>query len=777
MTVAEAITSRTALDALVEALGDAASYNRSEMAPPAVILWPDRERQWSKLVPLLRNQLSQLLTLGEYDVESRTGPAVWIKCMVARQLPEFPIAPDATPVLYLPGVSRSELRAVEECDPELQPLAELQYRGVWFTQVSAKDWTPLAFLCSDEAGIGLDVARDAATLEALQNTLLRLARTPVDQLRGKQLTHEALNALVHADPIRSILDWMDEPNGVRERDADQWKSFRSVCAAYGFDPESDGRIVAAERFGKRQGKWSYVWDRFASAPQSYVRIPELLRKAQPSFTGELFDDPSPWPRENERRETAVREALAALANASQSKASEVVSALEREHGERRSWVWAKLGQSPLAIALEHLSRLATLSGSTLNGATRDEFAASFRESGWQVDAAAIDALASVQTPADEQAVRAAVRALYLPWVERHAERLQQLILADPIPTHGGTPVGEVDSGTCILFVDGMRYDVGRLLAAAMSARGMEVAERPRWTALPSVTATAKPAASPIADLVTGGTGDSEFGACVAATGAALTSDRFRQLLEQRGIEYLPRSERGTPSGRAWTEIGDLDRRGHDEGARLARRVGESVTDIVARVEELLDAGWKRVKLVTDHGWLLVPGGLPKAELSAHLASSRWGRCAALKDTSAVDVPVVPWYWNSQVRVALAPGVSVFMNGKEYAHGGATLQECMIADLMVTRGAAAAVDARIATVDWVKLRCRVRVEGEFAGCRVDIRTKPNDGATSVATPKLVPESGQVSLLVEDDSLEQCAVLVVVVDASGHAVAKHATTVGG
>ena len=49
------------------------------------------------------------------------------------------------PILYLPGVSRQELRAVAECPPALMPLAELQYRGAFWSQVNHKDWTVLAW--------------------------------------------------------------------------------------------------------------------------------------------------------------------------------------------------------------------------------------------------------------------------------------------------------------------------------------------------------------------------------------------------------------------------------------------------------------------------------------------------------------------------------------------------------------------------------------------------------------------------------------------------------
>jgi hypothetical protein len=55
-----------------------------------------------------------------------------------------------------------------------------------------------------------------------------------------------------------------------------------------------------------------------------------------------------------------------------------------------------------------------------------------------------------------------------------------------------------------------------------------------------------------------------------------------------------------------------------------------------RVEELIQAGWRRFRIVTDHGWLLLPGGLPKTELPMHQVETRWGRSAILK-----DLPLAP----------------------------------------------------------------------------------------------------------------------------------------
>src|SRR5689334_4851919 len=109
----------TVYEELVAALGAAGRYNRADQVPPAAVLWTDRERQWEPLAPRLRTALP-MLTLGAYDAAARVGPAIWLRCMIARALPGADWAADVTPILYLPGVSRQELRAVEECPRALQ---------------------------------------------------------------------------------------------------------------------------------------------------------------------------------------------------------------------------------------------------------------------------------------------------------------------------------------------------------------------------------------------------------------------------------------------------------------------------------------------------------------------------------------------------------------------------------------------------------------------------------------------------------------------------------
>jgi hypothetical protein len=57
----------TVLQKLLQALEQACTYNRNDQVPPAVLLWPDQDRQWEPLLPRLRGILPHLLTLGSWE--------------------------------------------------------------------------------------------------------------------------------------------------------------------------------------------------------------------------------------------------------------------------------------------------------------------------------------------------------------------------------------------------------------------------------------------------------------------------------------------------------------------------------------------------------------------------------------------------------------------------------------------------------------------------------------------------------------------------------------
>ena len=768
----------TLLEAVEKSLLGAARYHEGVEKEPACILWTDADGQWAPLLPQLRDRFPQLLVYGAYDVDRRSGPSIWLKCVLARTI-DIGLPPVAIPIIYLPNVSRQLLRAAGDCPVLLQPLVDLQYRGTVWTQKNGKDWTVDAFLVSDDA-LGLDVSRDEATRRSIQAALPVLADTPLTRLQGKHLEAEDFDKLMVSDHPRDLLEWMNDPSGTRERWGNgKWHAFRSRCKKdYGFDPESEGALVAAEKFGlRKENVWEQLWERFCEAPALYKAVPDLLVRAKP--TNELVFDAESWPNENDKAEGRLRTSLLALANVDAGEARDKVLALESEHGSRRAWVWAKLGRSSLALALEPLAALAKHTGVSLNGANADEMARNYADEGHQADLALLRVLAAGKSTQDRTALQTAARALYLPWARAAAETFQKHVSQASLPGVGQQPLVEAADGECLLFADGLRFDLGQQLRAMCEERGLRVKLERRWAGTPTVTATAKPAVSPVAPLLTGGSTLPEtFSPSVKASGSELNTARFRKLLEERAYQFVPAGEMGNPTGRGWSECAQIDRRGHDMQIELAGQLNEELERIIERVYELLGAGWETVRLVTDHGWLLMPGGLPKCDLPGYLVASRWSRCAALKGDSKVSVPKAPWHWNPLAEAAVAPDVSAFLAGQEYAHGGLSIQECLIPLLSIRHSEQKqTTEVRVKEVLWQRLRCRVTVEPIIEGLTVDLRTKVTiPDSTLAATPKETDSSGQASLLVPDDDNAGMAANIVVLDKAGNVLTKQATTIG-
>jgi hypothetical protein len=220
----------------------------------------------------------------------------------------------------------------------------------------------------------------------------------------------------------------------------------------------------------------------------------------------------------------------------------------------------------------------------------------------------------------------------------------------------------------------------------------------------------------------------------------------------------------------------IDSIGHSLQSELVYQLSSEIEKIADRVVGLLDSGWRRVRVVTDHGWLLLPEGFPKVDLPVYLTATKWARCAVVKGSSEVSVPTLPWHWNENVRIVSPPGIACFRAGERYIHGGVSPQECVVPDLLVERGAEESF-ASIQSVQWRGMRCKVRIEGNDPSLQVDLRTSWKQASTSiVAAPKPVGTSGEVSVAVVDDKYEGAAASVVVLEPGGKVVAYQTTCVG-
>src|SRR3546814_4047308 len=106
------------------AIATASKGNSHTAAPAAAVLWPDKEGLWKSAIPALQATMPGLLVFGSYDPDQRSGPAIWRNCAIAGFLPEIPR--EGTPIVYLPGVSRADLRAIESCPRPEEQTSELQ---------------------------------------------------------------------------------------------------------------------------------------------------------------------------------------------------------------------------------------------------------------------------------------------------------------------------------------------------------------------------------------------------------------------------------------------------------------------------------------------------------------------------------------------------------------------------------------------------------------------------------------------------------------------------
>ena len=200
--------------------------------------------------------------------------------------------------------------------------------------------------------------------------------------------------------------------------------------------------------------------------------------------------------------------------------------------------------------------------------------------------------------------------------------------------------------------------------------------------------------------------------------------------------------------------------------------------IATRIEDLLDAGWKRITVVTDHGWLLMPGGLPKNEdLPVAVTETKKGRCARIKDGADPLVPTVPWHWDPDVRIAVAPGISCFEANQTYEHGGVSPQECVVPRLTIKRGVGETAGAAITSLKWLGLTLVVEFSGFPDGAKIDLRTSAGDEASSIAdVARVTGGDGKVILLVGDEDLEGQRSHLVLVGAEGSLLLHNETTVG-
>jgi len=767
------------IDLLAKEVRASAAYNSNVQEAPSVILWTDKQRQWKSALPLLQAALPELIVLGDYAPEHKTGPAIWIKCVVEGVLPDVELSAERTPIVYLPGYERRDLRAIAACPDVLKPLAELQYRGCWWIYSnSGRDWTVKAFLTSTNGGVGLDVARDDKTQQAMLRVLNEVLECRRDDLLNRRLEAPDFNKLVSSDPVRDLLSWMNDGQSCRERwEPARWMALVGICETeYQFNPEQDGELTAAERLCQRQGSWASVWQRYAESCRHYPHLPQLLLKVQ----ADLAADGASYPTINSQEEVELEKALEELQGQPSTTVRRMLLELEKRHAIRRSWIWSSLGLAPLAGVLEYLSGVAEITQQVYSGAQVEEMAELYRDRYWRADDLMLKALAYSLPSGQQVLVQGLLALIYTPWLDEVTRNFQSLVKFKGYPgtTQCNEAIAEYElKGEVVFFVDGLRYDLAQRLLSRLHSLG-DVRFTTAWAALPSVTATAKAAVTPVQDRLTGRETDRDFEPSLLDEDKDFSAYYLKKLLREKGWQYLEEGDSGDPSSNAWVQSGDIDKEGHVRGLKLAARVDTLLAEVVERVEELLAAGWRKIRIVTDHGWMLTPEPMPKVDLPKHLTETRWGRCAVIKDTIDSGYQQVGWYWNSQVSIAMAPGAYCFKAGQYYDHGGLSLQECLTPVIEIRSSQSVTqlptATATLSEVRWLGLACKVQAETSGEGMMAVLRTHPADPASEISKRKPLRE-GKCTLMV-DDQYEDTSAVLVLLDEHGNILAKKPTLVG-
>ena len=118
---------KTIIEIFAHKLRMLGEYNSNAEVAPSVILWPDADRRFEQSIDVLQNHIPELFVLASYDSKKRRGPAIWLRCAIAKTVP-IESWGNNIPIIYLPGIGRSDFRP-DSSDPLLKPLIPFVVNG------------------------------------------------------------------------------------------------------------------------------------------------------------------------------------------------------------------------------------------------------------------------------------------------------------------------------------------------------------------------------------------------------------------------------------------------------------------------------------------------------------------------------------------------------------------------------------------------------------------------------------------------------------------------
>ena len=240
----------------------------------------------------------------------------------------------------------------------------------------------------------------------------------------------------------------------------------------------------------------------------------------------------------------------------------------------------------------------------------------------------------------------------------------------------------------VVIVDALRYDCA--LAIKEELCEQDVVVEPVVAMLPTVTAIGMTALLPLSGAsVALKTKANNLHPSVNGKDTAVLANRISHL-EGFGAACIDIAD-AEATDEPPPEAGDLlvvfghyevDHIGHGEAQTLIRHVQLEENRLARLVRKLHRWGYFAVHIVTDHGFVLLddtklPEEVPCDKEWCHVYKERF---AIVPATADLPVATFPFRWDSEVKVAVPPGLAFFKAEKSFSHGGAALQEIVIPHL-------------------------------------------------------------------------------------------------
>jgi len=706
-----------------------------------VLLWFDKENEFSRLLDAGAVQGAPFRLL-RYEVDRGRGVfhgAFWVKTQIEWETRDLPAEQRESLrfVVHIPmrREALDEPRDAEELS--LECLLEYKHSGkVWLLD----GYAPTLFTFLKSHGVALPTAR-AEQQELWQggpdSPLSRLAalymdrdaafwQQPMDAQRARELLLGSLDEellSVLADPVRSVSRLKarelleDLSRSVESElafsagladDPEQWAdrftlrlAMTECFEAYGRPEDFPYRsLLPAEALCPRHLAFLRRWMSDHDYAEGFaLRMPRLeaTHDLRPWAEGREGDPASLLSLEQEKwRQFA--EGLQEVSGSSRASA-EYLAANRHHIATHEASFWAR--------RTAHLPgwRIASKLADLVAGADRaiqaseslsdpQAFVSGYAESWHDVDGLYWELSADARSAPGTAELQAVADRAYLHYLQTTNAGFRKALngmsdwqeWGEALVSRGARTLWSGSGRRAVLIVDALRHDLAeRLMRRA--ANGQPALTH--WVA-------AIPPTTPVGMTALLPDGLSQLTAVLSSGHLCLQHPQFgdlaikenrRKLLRAReqGVELLELGDLRTRSQAPKADLlvvfaGDIDAVGHGVGAEMVEHIETLLSAVDAAVARLQQWGYSDVHVVTDHGFVLCPGGAEKDELAAGEAIVVDKRHAFLSETAVTSRPTMPFPFDAQQRLVFAEGLRCFTAGEEFAHGGLSLQELVIPHL-------------------------------------------------------------------------------------------------